>query len=58
MAITAPPTASRIVAVGSMPWKVCPAASGLAVTTIRSMPGGTASVSTVIESGVDPPPDR
>lgn len=58
MAITAPPSALRTVAVGSMPWKVCPAASGLAVTTIRSMPGGSAPVSTVIESGAAPPPDR
>jgi hypothetical protein len=50
--------ALRMVAVGSMPWKVWPAASGLAVTTIFSMPGGTAAVSTVIESGAVPPPDR
>lgn len=57
-AITAPPSALRTVAVGSMPWKDCPAASGLAVTTIRSMPGGTAEVSTVTESGAAPPPDR
>lgn len=57
-AITAPPSALRTVPVGSMPWKDCPAASGLAVTTIRSMPGGSAAVSTVIESGAAPPPDR
>jgi hypothetical protein len=56
--ITEPFAASRIVAVGSMPWKVWPAASGLAVTTIFSIPGGTAEVSTVIESGVVPPPER
>ena len=51
-------SALRIVAVGSTPWKVWPAASGLAVTTIFSMPGGTAVVSTVIESGLVPPPER
>lgn len=51
-------SALRIVAVGSMPWKVWPAASGLAVTTIFSMPGGTAPVSTVIASGAVPPPER
>lgn len=51
-------SALRIVAVGSMPWKVWPAASGLAVTTIFSMPGGTADVSTVIASGAVPPPER
>lgn len=55
--ITDPLTASRTVAVGSMPWKVCPAASGLAVMTIRSIPAGTEPVSTVIESGAVPPPD-
>lgn len=58
VAITAPPSASRTVAVGSTPWKDCPAASGLAVTTTRSMPCGSAPVSTVIESGAEPPPDR
>ncbi len=52
-----PPSASRIVAVGSMPWNVWPAASGLAVTTIFSMSGGTEPVSTVIASGAAPPPD-
>ncbi len=51
-------SALRMVAVGSMPWKVCPAASGLAVTTIFSMPGGTAAVSTTIASGAVPPPER
>ncbi len=58
VARTAPVSASRTVAVGSMPWKVWPAASGLAVTTIFSMPGGTAAVSTVIASGAVPPPER
>ncbi len=58
MAITAPVSAWRTVAVGSMPWNVCPAASGLAVTTMRSMPGGRAPVSTVMESGAVPPPER
>ena len=57
VASTEPSSALRMVAVGSMPWKVWPAASGLAVTTIFSMPGGTAVVSTVILSGVVPPPD-
>ncbi|PPS83241.1 hypothetical protein BZZ08_04769 [Streptomyces sp. MH60] len=51
-------SALRMVAVGSMPWKVWPAASGLAVTTIFSMPGGTAEVSTTIASGAVPPPER
>lgn len=41
-----------------MPWKVWPAASGLAVTTIFSMPVGTAVVSTVMASGAEPPPER
>ncbi len=58
VARTAPVSASRTVAVGSMPWKVWPAASGLAVTTIFSMPGGTAAVSTVMASGAVPPPER
>lgn len=58
MASTEPSSALRSVAVGSMPWKVCPAASGLAVTTIFSIPGGTAAVSTVIASGDVPPPER
>ncbi len=58
VARTEPPSASRSVAVGSMPWKVWPAASGLAVTTIFSMAGGTAAVSTVTESGAVPPPER
>ena len=58
MASTLPSSALRTVAVGSMPWKVCPAASGLAVTTIFSMPGGTAAVSTTIASGAVPPPER
>ncbi len=57
VASTEPSSALRIVAVGSMPWKVWPAASGLAVTTIFSMPAGTAAVSTVTLSGVLPPPD-
>lgn len=57
VARTEPPSASRTVAVGSMPWKVWPAASGLAVTTIFSISGGTAAVSTVIASGAEPPPD-
>lgn len=51
-------SALRMVAVGSMPWKVWPAASGLAVTTIFSMPGGTAEVSTTIASGALSPPER
>ncbi|OSY50572.1 hypothetical protein BG846_03740 [Streptomyces fradiae ATCC 10745 = DSM 40063] len=58
VARTAPVAASRTVAVGSTPWKVRPASSGLAVTTIRSMSAGTAAVSTVIASGDAPPPDR
>ncbi len=58
VASTEPSSALRSVAVGSMPWKVCPAASGLAVTTIFSMPGGTAAVSTMIVSGAAPPPER
>lgn len=53
-----PSSALRMVAVGSMPWKLCPAASGLAVTTIFSIPAGTAEVSTTIASGAEPPPDR
>ncbi len=57
VASTEPVSASRMVAVGPMPWKLWPAASGLAVTTIFSMPDGTAAVSTVILSGVVPPPD-
>jgi hypothetical protein len=51
-------SALRRVAVGSTPWKVWPAASGLAVTTIFSMPGGTEAVSMVIEPGFGPPPER
>lgn len=58
VASTALSSALRMVAVGSMPWKVWPAASGLAVTTIFSMPGGTAEVSTTIASGALPPPER
>lgn len=58
VASTLPSSALRTVAVGSMPWNVCPAASGLAVTTIFSMPGGTAAVSTTIASGAVPPPER
>ncbi|SCF85258.1 hypothetical protein GA0115280_1162101 [Streptomyces sp. Cmuel-A718b] len=58
VAIALPSSALRTVAVGSMPWKVWPAASGLAVTTIFSMPGGTAVVSTTIASGAEPPPAR
>ncbi|CAM5484617.1 hypothetical protein SNARM312S_07966 [Streptomyces narbonensis] len=53
-----PSSAFRTVAVGSMPWKVWPAASGLAVTTILSMPAGSAPVSTTIASGAVPPPER
>ncbi len=53
-----PSSALRIVAVGSMPWKVWPAASGLAVTTILSTPAGRAPVSTRIASGAVPPPER
>lgn len=41
--IAEPSAALRIVAVGSMPWNVWPAASGLAVMTIFSMPGGRPS---------------
>lgn len=58
VASTLPSSAFRMVAVGSMPWKVWPAASGLAVTTILSMPAGTAPVSTRIASGAAPPPER
>ncbi len=58
VASTEPSAALRRVAVGSMPWKVWPAASGLAVTTIFSMPGGTAAVSMPMASGVVPPPER
>lgn len=58
VASTEPSSTPLIVAVGSMPWKVWPAASGLAVTTIFSMPGGTAAVSTTIASGAVPPPER
>jgi hypothetical protein len=58
VAMTPPLSASRTVAVGSVPAKVAPGASGLAVTTIFSMSAGTATVSTVIASGAVPPPDR
>lgn len=58
VAITVPSSAFRMVAVGSMPWKVWPGASGLAVTTILSMPAGRAPVSTWIASGAVPPPER
>ena len=58
VARTVPLSASRTVAVGSVPAKVAPGASGLAVTTIFSMPAGTAAVSTVIASGEVPPPER
>ncbi len=52
------PSAPRTVAVGSMPWKDWPAASGLAVTTIFSIWAGTDAVSTTIASGAEPPPER
>lgn len=58
VARTALSSALRMVAVGSTPWKVWPDASGLAVTMIFSIPGGTAAVSTTIASGAVPPPDR
>lgn len=51
--MTLPSSALRTVPVGSVPAKVAPGASGLAVTTIFSMPSGTAAVSTVM---VSPPP--
>ncbi|GAA3069332.1 hypothetical protein GCM10020000_62240 [Streptomyces olivoverticillatus] len=54
VASTAPSSAPRTVAVGSIPAKVAPWASGLAVTTIFSMSSGTAEVSTVIASGEAP----
>ncbi|CAI4155116.1 hypothetical protein CCOS2040_05110 [Streptomyces albidoflavus] len=41
-----------------MPWKVWPAASGLAVTTIFSIWAGTDAVSTTMASGAEPPPER
>ncbi len=50
MATTAPLTASRTVAVGSVPAKVAPGASRLAVTTTFWTSAGTAAVSTVIVS--------
>ncbi len=48
-----PSSALRTVPVGSVPAKVAPGVSRLAVTTIFSMPSGTAPVSTVM---VSPPP--
>lgn len=55
---TSPVAVSRTVAVGSMPAKVAPASSGLAVTTILVMPAGTAVVSMVMASGVPPEAGR
>ncbi len=52
MTSTSPVAASRTVAVGSMPAKVAPASSGLAVTTILLIPAGTAAVSTMMASGL------
>ena len=57
VAITEPSSAPRTVAVGVVPAKAAPP-SMLAVTTIFSIPAGTAPVSTAIESGAEPPPER
>ncbi len=54
VARTAPVSASRTVAVGSMPAKVTPDSSGLAVTTILVIAAGTARVSMVIASAEPP----
>ncbi len=55
--MTLPSAALRTVPVGSVPAKVAPGASRLAVTTIFSMPAGTAAVSTVIVSPAPDAPD-
>ncbi len=58
VARTLPSSALRTVAVGSVPAKVAPGASRLAVTTTLSMSAGTAAVSTTIASGEAPAPAR
>ncbi len=57
MARTEPSSSPRTVAVGVVPANA-PPPSMLAVTTILSIPAGTAEVSTSIASGALPPPER